>query len=1593
MAANLGTIGSAFVEVQGNFSALEKDITGVNSKLGKSLKNIGSSMTGLGAKLSLGLTAPLVGFGTMIAKTAGDFEASMKKVEAMTGATGDKLGALEAKARDLGATTQFSAGQAADAMSFLAMAGFNADQVLGSMESTLQLAAAAQLDLGQAADITSNILTGFGMATTDLAKANDVLVATITKSNTDMVQLGEAMKFVAPVASAAGGNFEEVAAAIGLLGNAGIQASMAGTTMRGAFSRLLNPSKEASDILNELGIKVLDSTGKMRPLADLLDDLAPLAERTGDVMTIFGDRAGSGMAALLSQGGQALRDFTKELEQPGIAGDIAAKRMEGFNGAMLTLKSAFQELQLAIAASGLLEFLTDLVKGLAETLRWLAETNPAILKWGTVVAGIAAAGAPALIFLGLLTQSLGTLMATNLGAWGVGIVKSFTGIGAAATATGGNLATLGATAATTGAKAGLLTTAWGGLTTAFSAIVPWITTIGGALLGWPALIAAIVVGVTALVAWFVDWGKVIKSLSWVWEAFGNLVTAIWDRISYTIANAGQIISGIFNWIKTSSGPVATALRPIFVILEAIGYVITEKLVGAFNWLATAVQSLANWISPLTDEQKRFREELNLTTFEFGKAKTAMEGHANALKGAIESGQVVGAVMGDVTAGVADAGAAADKATGQVDDLGGGLDNLGGGLDTAGDKAADFAEKLEASLHPANSLEIELASLLTQFSKEDIVKVYGTRILEAAAAHKRLNGRDSLPATVAELEKLAKVMDAANKAIEEQNRIMDPWLHMVKDSGMLLERYNRQQKGHSITVDGVTHSYDGWSDSVLALGESLQIASGKIDITKSTLGDMKVEIDDTSDVLAASERSIESWARKQKESVEQASEFAKNWQQAWNTAIGNTVGKWIDGLGEMRFSFSEWGGDILDMLSDLGKTMLKMFVSEIFKPILGAANRFGQNLAQTIGSALFGGQGPSGGLFGGIFDMFTGGGKGGGLLGGLFDRGPSPIQVASSTVLSPGGAAGPVSLAGMLDLPLMEGPLGLPTGGGGAGGFLGNYSQLFGSKGIMGFLGPGLLGAGVGGLIGDELGSAIGGGLMTALAPFLPALFSNPITAAIGAGLLGGKILFDKFIKKDAFKSGIKEIQRDFGVAVQKGTLDGFVAGLGLSKKQFEPFRKSITGSPKAFEDILLTAAKAQGKVEELIAAYGKFSVSPAFAEILRGSGLSYTEGGGGFLVDLSDAARQAAEGNFAALNEAFLKLFGESGLADSFGDLSRFLSTTVTGAADNLADSSTALADENRRTREAVERTATRLDELAEGAGTLGRPIRDLADRLRETEGTNEEMRDALAEAAGRLTQLSEDADGLGGPFERLAQSLRDLARRTDEQMQGRPDVDRPGGGRGGRGGGGAGSMFGGDASQSYVDRLREQYGDLGTPGNRPHIPNMFGFNILDNLDRNFPGWDQPGGGQKAPWVSYQGGGPVPTDGLAFLHGGEFVLSSHMLDLLDNFMGRVGSIFGKLGSFGNLTEKLGGIASQMGALERMGTGPVAEDAFRGIDPERGGRREIHMTNHINTLDARSMRELIQQEMVGMILDEFELRHRERVTTMVENTRAVVGSKN
>ncbi|WP_254704137.1 phage tail tape measure protein [Bacillus thuringiensis] len=363
--------------------------------LGQGATSTASSMSTLTKASAAVGTAVVAAIGASVGAAA-NFEQSMARVKAISNATDSEFAALSKTAKDLGASTQFSASQAAEGLSFLSMAGFSAKDSIGALPSVLNLAAAGQMDLGRSADIVSNIMTGFGVSAEDTGHAVDVLTKTMTSANTDLPMLGDAMKYVAPVASSLGISMEDTATAVAKMSDAGIQGSMAGTALRAALLQLNSPTGAAQKEMEKLGLNVKDASGNMLPLPQIIGRVNEKmqgmtdSQKTAAAAHLVGTEAASGFVALLKVGEQGLADYSKGLENSaGTAERVAKIQQDTLKGAWDELTSAAEGLGISLGES-LLPAFKSLVQGASGFVNILAELDPKMVSTGLVAAGAAA---------------------------------------------------------------------------------------------------------------------------------------------------------------------------------------------------------------------------------------------------------------------------------------------------------------------------------------------------------------------------------------------------------------------------------------------------------------------------------------------------------------------------------------------------------------------------------------------------------------------------------------------------------------------------------------------------------------------------------------------------------------------------------------------------------------------------------------------------------------------------------------------------------------------------------------------------------------------------------------------------------------------------------------------------------------------------------------------------------------------------------------------------------------------------------------------------------------------------------------------------
>jgi len=409
----------------GSQNYLIKVIFGLENKefLSK-LQATGSKMKSIGTSMTRNLTLPIVGAGVAIVKFSADFEKQMNFVQAVTNATGDDFEKLRKQALLLGRDTAFSASQSAEAQKFLGMAGFETNTILSAMPAVLDLAAAGQMDLAKAADIVTNVMTGMGVPVEEVRGAVDVLTNTFVQSNTSLSQLGEAFSYAATTASELGISIEEVSAGIGLLGNAGIQGSRAGTVLRNVMIRLSKINAQVANgietnvtkAFKKMGMEIETAEGTMRSFTDLMADFRDATKdmtavaRKGLFSEIFGIRGGEA-TALLKATDAEFKAFVKSLEDSaGTAERIAKKQMEGFHGRMTMLKASLELLAISFGDSGILAMLTDLIQNkIIPFINSLSELDPWILKIIWKVAGFVAVLGPLIFILGALITHLTAL--------------------------------------------------------------------------------------------------------------------------------------------------------------------------------------------------------------------------------------------------------------------------------------------------------------------------------------------------------------------------------------------------------------------------------------------------------------------------------------------------------------------------------------------------------------------------------------------------------------------------------------------------------------------------------------------------------------------------------------------------------------------------------------------------------------------------------------------------------------------------------------------------------------------------------------------------------------------------------------------------------------------------------------------------------------------------------------------------------------------------------------------------------------------------------------------------------------------------------
>ena len=522
---------------------------------GKKMEAFGDSVTSAGQKI-MPASMAVAGLGAAAVKTAADFDSGMSKVAAISGATGDDLDALRDKAREMGAKTKFSASEAASAMEYMAMAGWKTEDMLDGIEGIMSLAAASGEDLATTSDIVTDALTAFGLSAQDSGHFADILAAASSNANTNVRMMGETFKYCAPIAGALGFSAEDVAEAIGLMANAGIKSTQAGTALRTIMNNLSGEVKITGAALGEVTIATTNADGSMRDLSDILADCRGAfsqlseSERAQAAEALVGKNAMSGFLALINAAPEDIEKLSTAIDNcDGTAAQMAETMQDNLAGQLTILKSQLEELAISFGEMLMpaIRAIVSKIQAFVDKLNGMSESQrKAILTIGLIVAALG----PFLVIVGTLISKVGAAMQ--------GFVKLATGVkklGVAVKAGTGVFGKLG-------------------------------TVLGG--ISGPVL--AIVAVVAVLVAAF-------KHLWDTNEEFRNAITAIWNGIVSKISAFCQGIVDRLNALGFDFGSIVDVLKSLW---DGLCQFLAPVFEAAFNVVSTVLGSVLDVITGLLD---------------------------------------------------------------------------------------------------------------------------------------------------------------------------------------------------------------------------------------------------------------------------------------------------------------------------------------------------------------------------------------------------------------------------------------------------------------------------------------------------------------------------------------------------------------------------------------------------------------------------------------------------------------------------------------------------------------------------------------------------------------------------------------------------------------------------------------------------------------------------------------------------------------------------------------------------------------------------------------------------------------------------------
>ena len=549
------------VETEEELRRLQQEAATTNTALskidvaGQKMEAVGNSIAGAGKKM-MGVTTVIGGVGVAAVKTAADFDSAMSQVAAVSGATGKDFDALRNKAREMGAKTKFSATEAAEAMNYMAMAGWKTEDMLSGIEGIMNLAAASGEDLATTSDIVTDALTAFGLSAKDSGHFADILAAASSNANTNVSMMGETFKYCAPIAGALGFSAEDTAEAIGLMANAGIKSSQAGTALRTIMNNLAGDVKISGKAIGDVTIATTNADGSMRDLSDILADCRSAfgslteSEKAQAAESLVGKNAMSGFLALMNAGEGDIEKLSSAIENcDGSAEKMAMTMQDNLTGQITILKSQLQELAISFGdiLMPAIRSIVSKLQGFVDKLNGMDEgTKRTVVTIALLVASIG----PLLIIIGTAISKIGVAMQ--------GFVKLANGISKLKVAVQGGAGVLGK--------------------------------LGAALGGISAPVLAVVAVIAVLVAAFVHLWKTN-------EGFRDAIIGTWTRIKDTISGFCQGIVDRLNALGFQFTNIVDVLKTVW---DGFCQVLAPIFEGVFNNIANILSTATGVITGILD---------------------------------------------------------------------------------------------------------------------------------------------------------------------------------------------------------------------------------------------------------------------------------------------------------------------------------------------------------------------------------------------------------------------------------------------------------------------------------------------------------------------------------------------------------------------------------------------------------------------------------------------------------------------------------------------------------------------------------------------------------------------------------------------------------------------------------------------------------------------------------------------------------------------------------------------------------------------------------------------------------------------------------